>query len=124
ANCINSFLLGDREPNIICFMMVKIVYYLCEGMENNSPHSKASVWNIQVSKALMYSAVVVTLTGMAVYAFESHHADYSVFTREYAFSFQHFIADLTQLKGYGIMSLGILLLVAIPFVKVLFFLIE
>jgi uncharacterized membrane protein len=82
-------------------------------------YSKITTWNTLIIKVVLYSAVVLIGIGMVVYAFEQHQEDYSVFKPNYAFSLSSLWASLQQLEGYGIMSLGIVLLVMIPFVKIL-----
>lgn len=91
-------------------------------MENNIQASKVELLGVMVSKWLKYCAIVVTLAGMVLFTLEHHQADYAVFSPVFAFRLPLFWADLMQLKGYGVMTLGILLLISIPIVKVIFYL--
>lgn len=91
-------------------------------MENNVQASKVELLGVRVSKWLKYCAILVTLAGMVRYTLEHHPSDYAVFSPVFAFRFTTFWADLQQLKGYGVMTLGMLLLISIPIVKVVFYL--
>ncbi|OJU76386.1 MAG: hypothetical protein BGO09_15780 [Bacteroidetes bacterium 47-18] len=91
-------------------------------MGNNIRASKVEILGVTVSRWLKYAAIIVTLAGMILYTTEQHPADYAAFSPAFAFSFPAFLDDLSHLRGYGVMTLGLLLLISIPIVKVIFYL--
>lgn len=94
-------------------------------MKSDVPHTiDIAALGAKVSKILMYTAIVITALGMILYAFEAHETNFSVFTNEYRFQFQVWLAQLTALQGYAIMTLGVLLLMLIPVLRVFFFLLD
>jgi len=86
------------------------------------PQSKFQIVSNKVVRAMMYSSIVVTVVGLAMYLLADNSSgvpDYTVFTDASKFSFTHFLQGLQQGQATAIMLAGILLLMMIPLVRVI-----
>lgn len=70
---------------------------------------------------MMYVSIAITVLGLMMYLLGDAHIqpNYSVFTDGAKFTISGFFAELEKLSPTAIMTLGIMVLMFIPFVRVL-----
>ena len=86
--------------------------------------SKIEQLRALLSKIMMYGSIAIVLIGITLHWRNQEVVNLAEFTTQYAFDRTAFLSSLRAGNSYGILTLGIILLMCIPVMRVLLYIVE